>query len=499
MLAGAVEELVAQGRVVARAQAGLLELVLQVFDSAGDPRFGGDEVAFALTWTRAATDGQQNLARQLIHHLPEVFAALHAGDIDLPKARVFADTLQALDPQVASRVAGQVLPVAPRKTTAQLRAMLHRRALAADPQHARKRRAEGVRERRVVVEPAADGTATLTAFGLPPERAQAAFERVTAIAKARKLSGAAATIDQLRADALLDLLDGTHIDVTPGPRAGVIELLVGLETLAGLDDNPATLHGFGPVAADIARQYTAANHGAQWRFSIIDHDGQLLFHHHTHTRPTPPHTPTPPTQTEPTPNPPTPPPPRTPTQAAQTQPPQHPPTQTQPPQGPPPHQGQPMQHAPTRGQPTPTPPPQGQPVPSQPPPSQPVQGQPTQGQPMPGQPMPGQPTWGLPVPCPPPQDPHARFPNAAMTAWIRARDRTCRAPGCRIPARNCHLDHTTDYAKGGPTTHDDLGPACAHHHAMKHQGGWQLYQTRPGHFIWISPANRIYHVGPEPP
>ena len=103
------------------------------------------------------------------------------------------------------------------------------------------------------------------------------------------------------------------------------------------------------------------------------------------------------------------------------------------------------------------------------------------------------------MPCPPEQDPRARFPNAAMTAWIRARDRTCRARGCRIPARACHLDHTIDHAHGGPTSHNDLGPLCGRHHIMKHKGGWKLYQPKPGHFIWISPHNRIYHVGPEPP
>ena len=288
MFAGAaVEELVAQGRVVARAQAGLLELVLQVADAAPDPRYAADEVAFALTWTRAAADAQEDLARQLIHGLPDVFTALRNGDIDLPKARVFADVLQTLDPIVARQVAAQVLPAASGKTTAQLRAMLHRRALAADPEHARKRRAEGVRERRVLVEPCADGTARLTAFGLAPERAHAAFERITAIAKARKLGGATATLDQLRADALLDLLDGTTIDVTPDPRRGVVELLVGLETLAGLDDNPGQLNGFGPVAADIARQCAAANLHAQWRFSVINSDtGELLLHNITRARPT---------------------------------------------------------------------------------------------------------------------------------------------------------------------------------------------------------------------
>ena len=436
MDAGAVEELIGQNRVVARAQARLLELVLRVTDAAEDPRYGADEVAFALTWTRATADVQEDLARQLICGLPEVFAAFCRGDIDLPKARVFADTLQALDRGVASKVAAQVLAVAPQKTTAQLRAMLHRRALAADPAHAHNRREQGVRERRVIVEPAADGTARLTALGLAPDRAQAAFERVTAMAKARKLSGAVGTMDQLRADALLDLLDGTQIDALPGPRRGVVELIVCLETLAGLDENPGALNGFGPVAADIARQCAAAHLNAQWRFSVIDREtGQLLFHTTTRARPEPPRATSTPPQAS--------------TRPAQTGP----------------------ASSPSRARARPAPPRAASTSPAQ----------------------------TGPVPCPPPQDPEARFPNAAMAAWIRARDRTCRAPGCRKPARACHLDHTIDFARGGRTTHDDLGAVCEHHHGMKHKGGWQLYQIRPGHFIWISPANRIYHVGPEPP
>ena len=58
MSAGAVEELIAQNRVVARAHARLLELVLRVADAAPDPRYGVDEVASALTYTRAAANVQ---------------------------------------------------------------------------------------------------------------------------------------------------------------------------------------------------------------------------------------------------------------------------------------------------------------------------------------------------------------------------------------------------------------------------------------------------------
>ena len=105
---GLVDRLVAANRAAAVAQARLLGLVLQVVNAAPDPRFGVDEVAFALSWTRHAAAAQEALARQLIDGLPEVFAAFADGRIDLPKARVFADALQDLDPAVAHQAAGGV-------------------------------------------------------------------------------------------------------------------------------------------------------------------------------------------------------------------------------------------------------------------------------------------------------------------------------------------------------------------------------------------------------
>ncbi|HCU51187.1 MAG TPA: HNH endonuclease, partial [Micromonosporaceae bacterium] len=73
------------------------------------------------------------------------------------------------------------------------------------------------------------------------------------------------------------------------------------------------------------------------------------------------------------------------------------------------------------------------------------------------------------------------------------------AKGCRMPARSCDIDHTVDFGHGGLTAHDNLALLCRRHHVMKHEGGWQLHQTSPGRFVWISPHSRIYHVGPEPP
>jgi Domain of unknown function (DUF222) len=100
------------------------------------------------------------------------------------------------------------------------------------------------------------------------------------------------------------------------------------------------------------------------------------------------------------------------------------------------------------------------------------------------------------VPCPPAQtDEAARFPSPALRRWITARDTTCRAPGCTTPARSCDTDHTRDHAHGGKTHHANLGLLCRHHHKLKHEGGFQLQQPKPGTFIWISPTGRTYSPG----
>jgi len=100
---------------------------------------------------------------------------------------------------------------------------------------------------------------------------------------------------------------------------------------------------------------------------------------------------------------------------------------------------------------------------------------------------------------PTPANPSARFPDAATRRWIAARDNTCRAPGCTTPARICDTDHTEDHATGGPTTDDNLGLLCRHHHRLKHKGGHHLVQITPGEFRWISPHCRKYEVDPDPP
>jgi hypothetical protein len=48
-----------------------------------------------------------------------------------------------------------------------------------------------------------------------------------------------------------------------------------------------------------------------------------------------------------------------------------------------------------------------------------------------------------------------RVPKDLRT-WLRVRNGTCRFPGCNPSAGNSDIDHTDDWALGGPTNHDNL-------------------------------------------
>lgn len=93
-----------------------------------------------------------------------------------------------------------------------------------------------------------------------------------------------------------------------------------------------------------------------------------------------------------------------------------------------------------------------------------------------------------------------RRPTTALRRHVVARNQTCVFPGCRHPAQSAQIDHTLDYAKGGLTAVENLGPLCAHDHlTVKHQGGWILEQTRPGTFRWTSPRSHTYTTTADPP
>ena len=87
-------------------------------------------------------------------------------------------------------------------------------------------------------------------------------------------------------------------------------------------------------------------------------------------------------------------------------------------------------------------------------------------------------------------------PSKALADFVRARDLTCRWPGCDQPAINCQLDHTIPHARGGPTHAGNLKCYCPTHHLLKTFWGWREQQLADGTLILGSPAGQTYVTTP---
>ena len=78
-------------------------------------------------------------------------------------------------------------------------------------------------------------------------------------------------------------------------------------------------------------------------------------------------------------------------------------------------------------------------------------------------------------------------PPPSMKRLVRLRDTRCRMYGCDRPAIACDLDHANPYPHG-PTSAENLGPLCRHHHRVKHSPGWTYTLHPDGHAEWTSPG-----------
>ena len=242
------------------------------------------EIRAGLRLTRRAADTELAFAIDLSRRLPRVWEALTAGKIDVRRARVIVSGTAHLPEETARLVVDQVIEVAGRLTTGQLHALLRRVCLETDPDEASDRYQQAVEERRIVMEPSVDGTAHLSGFDLAPDRAAAAMRRITDLAQSLKTGSESRTLDQLRADVFLDLLEGRHHQTDTG--RGTVDLHVDLETLTRLADHPGELAGYGPIVADLARQVAEHQQGAEWRWTLTHPDsGQVITNGTTRRRP----------------------------------------------------------------------------------------------------------------------------------------------------------------------------------------------------------------------
>jgi hypothetical protein len=235
-----------------------------------DEDWTAHEVAAELRLSLAGAQSRLHLAESL-RRLPDTFALLATGRLDLTKTRTIVQGVAVLDRAGAHAVEARVLGRAPGQAGPQLRDAVRRAVLRIDPAAAERRHEAKVRERGVSFVPLDDGAAGLWAVG-PAPQVHALYLAVTALAdKARATkNGADRTLDQCRFDVLSDAaflqLGRADLPRRQGRRPH-LQVTVAATTLLGLDDQPAELSGYGPISAEVARRIAA---DATWSRLLTD-------------------------------------------------------------------------------------------------------------------------------------------------------------------------------------------------------------------------------------
>jgi hypothetical protein len=270
----------------------------------GQPeRLGGDvahaaavsEIAALQNTSEAAAARTLNFSVALVNTHPALHEALAAGDITESHARAIVDQAATLPERVAEAFGIEALarlrtrkgrirtPGEFRSVVRDLRERLH-------PESITRRREAAREDRRVWLQSDEDGMCVLSAL-LPAETARAAYERIDGAARAaRDRDGEHRTLQQLRADVLLQLCLAGHVGEAPqsseAPLSGepipsLEQLLsrvtaevvvhIPLAVALGASDDVARLDGYGVIDATTARLLAAA--APTWQRLFTDDEG----------------------------------------------------------------------------------------------------------------------------------------------------------------------------------------------------------------------------------
>jgi hypothetical protein len=83
----------------------------------------------------------------------------------------------------------------------------------------------------------------------------------------------------------------------------------------------------------------------------------------------------------------------------------------------------------------------------------------------------------------------------ALRRALRSRDRGCRFPGC-THTRHLHAHHIHHWARGGPTSLENLVHLCSYHHRMVHEGGYCVERAGPRAIRFRCPDGRSISARP---
>ncbi|UFU07038.1 HNH endonuclease signature motif containing protein [Ruania halotolerans] len=263
-----VELVAATDRILNHASALQARFVADLMErrrgSAGASRTA-DELAARLATTGYSAEVLVGRAEALAT-APDVAHALDRGVLTPRKADLITDATEGLELPQARAVQEHAVAYAEHHTAPQLRRELEAAVLAVDPAGAEREHEKAYARRRVIREPARHGMEWVSAL-LSAEAAASAYTVIDGLA-ADCAADDDRTIDQRRADVLAHVFKeilatgatagGTRLPDRHGRRP-IVRVSVTEAVLAGDDESPAVLHGYGPISAATARRLAAAS------------------------------------------------------------------------------------------------------------------------------------------------------------------------------------------------------------------------------------------------
>lgn len=204
------------------------------------------------------------LAHVLVEQLPQTFTAMRAGVITERHANIVAGQTNHLSAADRGQVDGLVRDELGTASERRLENVARDHAYRLDPEGAIRRRAHAETDRYVSLRPAPDTMTWLSAL-LPVKDGVGVYAALTAAANRPPTdAGDQRGRGQRMADALVEAIIGRTASLAPAadptdslkpPVPVAVNLLIPLDTLTG--DGPGHLEGYGPIPADLAREFVS--------------------------------------------------------------------------------------------------------------------------------------------------------------------------------------------------------------------------------------------------
>ena len=235
-----------------------------------------EDVAVALRLSGSSAQSRIDVARILIHHLPNTCSALASGDISPAHATTIArETASAirdgLSPLAIYAIEEKALAHAEFHTPAQVANKVRSTLAKIAPEEFEDSVATARDTRRVTCYRDTDGLSTIVAI-LPSEDAQIVMSAIESfVLRGQDELSDPRSMDMKRADALSTLaswaLEQSQTEVRTHRRPITVNVTIDLPTLLGLAENPGQLAGYGAIPASLARSLAS---DSRWRRFITD-------------------------------------------------------------------------------------------------------------------------------------------------------------------------------------------------------------------------------------